>query len=75
MALIASTIRRTGDTFVVTIPADEMGARGLEEGQMVGFDPVPVESDTPPAVRTAVQEAIDAVARENEAGLRHLATR
>jgi antitoxin component of MazEF toxin-antitoxin module len=73
MALIASKIRRTGDTYVVTIPADEMRARGLEEGQLVGFDPVPMESDARPAVRAAVQEAIDAVAQENEAGLHHLA--
>ncbi len=29
MALIASTIRKTGDTSVVTIPAEEMHARGL----------------------------------------------
>jgi len=75
MALIASTIRKTGDTYVVTIPAEEMHARGLEEGQLIGFDPVPVESDAGAVARGAVREAIDAVAQENEAGLRYLATR
>jgi hypothetical protein len=35
---------------VVTIPLREMKARGLREGQLVGFDPVPLElrSAAPP---------------------------
>jgi antitoxin component of MazEF toxin-antitoxin module len=73
MSLIASKIRKAGNSYVVTIPREEMEARGLEEGQLVGFDPVPVEIR--PVVRPSVQAAIDAVVRENEAGLRYLAGR
>lgn len=73
MALIATKIRKTGNSYVVTIPADEMKARGLTEGQLVGIDPVPVEIR--PAVRPVVQEAIDHVVEENAAGLRYLAGR
>lgn len=73
MSLIASKIRKAGNSYVVTIPREEMEARGLAEGQLVGFDPVPVEIR--PVVRPAVQAAIDAVVRENEAGLRYLAGR
>lgn len=73
MSLIASKIRKAGNSYVVTIPADEMKARGLTEGQLVGIDPTPVEIR--PAVRAAVQEAIDRVVEENAAGLRYLAGR
>lgn len=73
MGLIASKIRKTGNSFVVTIPADEMKARGLTEGQLVGIDPAPVEIR--PSVRPAVQEAIDRVVVENAAGLCYLAGR
>ena len=41
--MIAGRIRKTGNSYVVTIPPKEMEARGLHEGQLVGFDPVPVE--------------------------------
>lgn len=73
MSLIASKIRKAGNSYVVTIPADEMKSRGLTEGQLVGIDPVPVEIR--PAVRPAVREAIDRVVEENAAGLRYLAGR
>lgn len=41
--MIASRIRKAGNSYVLTIPPREMKARGLHEGQMVGFEPVPVE--------------------------------
>jgi antitoxin component of MazEF toxin-antitoxin module len=41
--VIASRIRKAGNSYVVTIPPREMAARGLREGQLVGFDPVPLE--------------------------------
>ncbi len=73
MGLIASKIRKVGNSYVVTIPADEMKARGLTEGQFVGIDPAPVEIR--PSVRPIVQDAIDRVVAENAAGLRYLAGR
>jgi antitoxin component of MazEF toxin-antitoxin module len=41
--MIASRIRKAGNSYVVTIPPKEMAARGLREGQLVGFEPVPLE--------------------------------
>jgi len=63
MGLIASKIRKAGNSYVVTIPADEMKVRD------------PVQVDIRPAVRPAVREAIDRVVEENAAGLRYLAGR
>ena len=39
--MIASRIRKAGNSYVVTIPPREMQARGLRVGQLVGFEPVP----------------------------------
>ncbi len=41
--MIAGRIRKAGNSYVVTIPPKEMAARGLHEGQLVGFEPVPME--------------------------------
>ena len=41
--MIASRMRKAGNSYVVTIPPKEMKARGLREGQLVGFEPVPLE--------------------------------
>ena len=41
--LIAGRIRKASNSYVVTIPPQEMETRGLQEGQLIGFDPVPME--------------------------------
>jgi antitoxin component of MazEF toxin-antitoxin module len=41
--MIASRIRKAGNSYVVTIPPKEMAARGPRVGQLVGFEPVPLE--------------------------------
>ncbi len=41
--MIAGKIWKAGNSYVVTIPREEMEARRLHAGQMVGIDPVPVE--------------------------------
>jgi antitoxin component of MazEF toxin-antitoxin module len=41
--MIAGKIWKAGNSYVVTIPREEMEARRLEVGQMVGIDPVPLE--------------------------------
>lgn len=56
--MIASKIRKAGNSYVVTIPPDEMKVRGLHEGQLVGFEPVPVEiRPVAPLRLTADEEA------------------
>lgn len=41
--MIAGKIWKAGNSYVVTIPREELEARGLRVGQMVGIDPIPVE--------------------------------
>ena len=78
MSMIAGKIRKAGNSYVVTIPRTEMEARGLREGQLVGFDPQPVEirpTRTSAALRPEVRAAADRVWAKNAAGLRYLADR
>lgn len=69
--LIAQKIKKWGNSYALVIPKDEMEARGLREGDLVGFDPQLVEIR--PAVRPAVRDAIARAADKQEAGLRYLA--
>jgi antitoxin component of MazEF toxin-antitoxin module len=77
--MIASKIRKYGNSYVVTIPREEMEKRGLVEGQLVGFDPIPVELRPVEQERTALRPDVRAAAErvwaKNEAGLRYLAGR
>ena len=77
--MIASKIRKHGNSYVVTIPREEMEKRGLVEGQLVGFDPIPVElcpvEQERTALRPEVRAAAERVWAKNEAGLRYLAGR
>lgn len=41
--MIAGKIWKAGNSYVITIPREEMEMRGLQVGQMIGIDPVPVE--------------------------------
>ena len=77
--MIASKIRKHGNSYVVTIPREEMEKRGLVEGQLVGFNPIPVELRPVEQERTALRPEVRAAAEivwaKNEAGLRFLAGR
>jgi putative addiction module antidote len=77
--VIASKIRKHGNSYVVTIPREEMEKLGLTEGQLVGFDPVPVElrpvERPATGLRPEVRAAAERVWAKNEAGLRYLAGR
>ena len=57
--MIAGRIGTAGNSDVVTIPPKEIKARGLREGQLVGFDPVPLQlrPATPP--RLSPEEEAD----------------
>ena len=77
--MIASKIRKHGNSYVVTIPREEMVKRGLVEGQLVGFDPIPVELRSVEQERTELRPEVRAAAErvwaKNEAGLRYRAGR
>ena len=57
--MIAGRIRKAGNSYVVTIPPKEMEARGLHEGQLVGFEPVPMELRPVAPARLAPAEEAD----------------
>src|SRR5919109_1075796 len=57
--MIASRIRKAGNSYVVTIPPKEMKARGLREGQLVGFEPVPLELRPAAPPRLSADEEAD----------------
>lgn len=41
--MIGGKIWKAGNSYVITIPREEMEARGLHVGQMVGIEPIPLE--------------------------------
>jgi len=41
--MIQAQVRKSGNSFVVTIPKSEMERLGLDEGQMVALDITPLE--------------------------------
>ena len=41
--MIAAKIWKAGNSYVVTIPREELELRGLHVGQIVGIDPIPLE--------------------------------
>jgi antitoxin component of MazEF toxin-antitoxin module len=55
--MFAGRIRKAGNSYVVTIPPREMKARGRCEGQLVGFDPVPLEVRPAAPPRLSPEEA------------------
>jgi antitoxin component of MazEF toxin-antitoxin module len=68
--VIQQKLRKVGNSYVVTIPKDEVERRGLHEGQLLAIDvqPLEVRVTLPPDVR----EAFDASWRQNEAIYRAL---
>jgi antitoxin component of MazEF toxin-antitoxin module len=64
-------LRKVGNSYVVTVPRDEVEQLGLQEGQLVAVEVrrVRVVPELPPRVAAAVEATI----RENIEGLRYLA--
>lgn len=71
--MIYGKIRKVGNSFVITIPREEMIAQGVSEG-----DTVAVEirrAAMYPALSPRLREAFEESFRRNEAGYRYLAGR
>jgi antitoxin component of MazEF toxin-antitoxin module len=66
-------MRKVGNSFVVTIPKDEVERLGLREGQLLGVEITPLE--VRPVMRPEVREAFEASWERNEEGYRYLADR
>ena len=64
-------VRRTGNSFVVTIPKDQAERLGIGEGDYVDVTIQPLELR--PRLSPDVKAAFERVWQKNEAGFRYLA--
>lgn len=71
--MIAQQLRRSGNSYVVTIPKEEVERRGWREGQLLGVELT--ELETRPVLRPELQAALDERWERNEPALRYLADR
>jgi len=71
--MIVQKLRKVGNSFVVTVPREEVEARGLREGDMVAIDVRAVELR--PVLPAEIRKAFEESWKRNEAGYRYLAGR
>ena len=71
--MIAQQLRRSGNSYVVTIPKEEVERRGWREGQLLGIELT--ELETRPVLRPELREAVEDRWARNEPALRYLADR
>jgi antitoxin component of MazEF toxin-antitoxin module len=71
--VIQQKLRKVGNSFVVTIPKEEVERRGLREGQLLAVEVHPLE--VRPAFTPELRAAFDKSWERNEAGYRYLADR
>jgi putative addiction module antidote len=69
--MIWQKLRKVGNSYVVTIPKEEVERQNLQEGQllMVEVQPAEIRPTLSPALRKAFEESW----QRNEAGYRYLA--
>lgn len=71
--MIYQKLRKSGNSYIVTIPKDEVERQGFQEGQMLAIDVRPAEIR--PVLSDALKEAFEESWGRNEAGYRYLAGR
>ena len=71
--MIYQRLRKSGNSFVVTIPKDEVERLHLREGQMLALDVHAVEMR--PVLPADLQGVLEQSWQRNEAGYRYLAGR
>lgn len=71
--MIRQKLRRAGNSYVVTIPKEEVKRRGWREGQLfaVELSPLEIRPELPPDLRAAFEESW----QEDEEAYRYLAER
>ena len=72
-AMIQQKLRKVGNSYVVTIPKDEVERRGLREGQLLAIEVEPVE--VVPMMSPEVLRAFEESWERNEEAYRYLADR
>jgi antitoxin component of MazEF toxin-antitoxin module len=71
--MIAQQLRKVGNSYVVTVPKDEVERRGWQEGQLLAVQLTPLE--VRPVLGDDLREAIEERWERNEEALRYLAGR
>ncbi len=69
--MILQKLRKVGNSFVVTIPKEEIERQNLREGQLLAVEVVP--AGVRPMLLPALREAFEKSWKHNEAGYRYLA--
>ena len=69
--MIQQKLRKVGNSYVVTIPREEVEQRGLKVGQLLAIEVRPVE--VRPVLSAALREALDATWARDEQAYRYLA--
>ena len=69
--MITAKLRKSGNSFIVTVPREEVERLGLQEGQMVSVEVHPLELR--PALTPELREAFEASWKHSEAAYRYLA--
>ena len=71
--MFTQQLRKVGNSFVVTIPKDEVERRGWAEGQLLAIQVT--EMEVRPVLADDLRQAIDERWARNEEALRYLADR
>ena len=71
--MIQQKLRKVGNSYVVTIPKDEVERLGIEEGQLLAVEIQPLELR--PVMRPEVREAFERSWKRSEKAYRYLADR
>lgn len=71
--LITQQLRKVGNSYVVTVPKDEVERRGWQEGQLLALQLTQLE--VRPVLRPELQNIVDQLLDEHEDALRYLAER
>lgn len=71
--MIMQQLRKTGNSYVVTIPKEEVERRGWQEGQLLGIQVNALE--VRPVLSPELEQIVDKLLEEHEDALRYLADR
>ena len=71
--MIAQQLRKVGNSYVVTVPKEEVERRGWQEGQLLALQLT--ELEVRPVLGDDLREAIEERWERNEEALRYLAGR
>ena len=71
--MIAQQLRKVGNSYVVTVPKEEVERRGWQEGQLLALQLTPLE--VRPVLGEDLRQAIEERWERNEEALRYLADR